>query len=297
MNALLHSKTAAQIDGVRARGTGSVIFHGPRGLGKATAARELAAALNCLDGQSGGACAHCRTLAAGNFPDFLWVDRGDKASIGIEQVRGLISELSMRPFTAGATRVVVIDQAHLLTLEAQNALLKLLEEPPPSTLIILMAEQLQALLVTVRSRCRSVQFVRPAEIDVSNFLVNQHGLTGPAAASLAAAAAGAPGTAISLAQNPAEADALAALAGDAHTASTQSLFDRLLLVGRLVSAGVDLERFAEVLHRRVIAALTVSHIDPIAASARLEALERFRQHLAAKVSAKVALERLMMELG
>ena len=297
MKTLLHAKTSAQLDGVRARAAGSVIFHGPRGLGKSSAARELAAILNCLDENPGGTCAHCRQLAAGNFPDFIWIDRGDKASLGIEQIRGLTSELSLRPFGAKATRVVVIDQAHLLTLEAQNALLKLLEEPPPSTLIILVAEQLQSLLVTVRSRCRSVQFVRPAEADVAALLVDRHGLTGPQAASLASASAAAPGTAINLAGSSAESQALMDLATDAQLAQSKPLFERLLLAGRLASAGADLERFAEALHHRIIRSLTDGQVEPQAASAWLDALERFRQHLAAKVSPKVALERLMLELG
>lgn len=297
MSALLHAKTAAQLTAIRAHAAGSVIFHGPRGLGKSTSARELAAVLNCLDGTPGGNCAHCRQLAAGNFPDLIWIDRGDKASLGIEQVRNLTSELSLRPFTAGATRVVVIDQAHLLTLEAQNALLKLLEEPPPSTLIILVAEQLQSLLVTVRSRCRAVQFVRPAESDVAVLLVNRYGLTGPAAAALAVASAAAPGTAIYLSANTAEAEGLVELTQDGQAAQSRPLFDRLLLAGRLATAGADLERFAEALHRSVLLGLKNQEIDPLLASAWLDSLERFRVYLAAKVSPKVALERLMLELG
>jgi hypothetical protein len=296
VSALLHPKTAAALQTVQNHATGSVIFHGARGLGKATAARELAVALNCLDGKP-GVCAHCRQLAAGNFPDFIWIDRGDKASLGIEQVRTLTAELSLRPFAPGASRVVVINEAHLLTLEAQNALLKLLEEPPPATLVILIAEHQESLLLTVRSRCRVVLFVRPGEAAVAAMLVKAYGVTGPAAGQLAAASGGAPGTAINLASNPAEAEALLSLAADAQLQQGKPLFERLLLATRLAAAGADLERFAEALHRRVIAALEAAQIDPSVAVRWLDALERFRLHLSAKVSPRVALERLMLELG
>jgi DNA polymerase-3 subunit delta' len=296
MSALLHPKTARQLDAIQAAPLGSVIFHGPRALGKATAARQLAAALNCTGGQP-GVCANCRQIAAGNFPDFIWIERTDKASITLEQVRGLTGGLSLKPYQPGATRVVVIDQAHLLTTEAQNALLKLLEEPPPATLIVLIAEHIEALLLTVRSRCRTVQFIRPEAAAIAQLLTDTQGLTGPQAAQLAAASAGSPGAALNLAAHPAEAEALLALAQDAQLPGGRSLFDRLLLAAKLVAAGADLERFGEALHRRIINALETGELEPATASPWLAALERFRTHLRAKVSPRVALERLMLELG
>ena len=295
MSALLHPKTAAQLESIRAHPTGSVIFHGPAGLGMATAARELAARLNCL-GEEPAACANCRQIAAGNFPDLLWIDRGDKASIGIEPVRTLTAGLSLRPYKPGAARVVVVEDAHLLTPEAQNALLKLLEEPPPATLIILTCDHIEALLLTVRSRCRVVQFARPGEAAVAAMLVATRGLHGPAAASLAAASAGAPGLAIALAASPSEAQSLLELTNDAGGAPGRSLFERLLLAARLQAAGADLERFGEALHHRVVARLQAGEIESRIAANWLDALERFRRHLRAKVSGRVALERLMLEL-
>src|ERR1019366_6736817 len=121
MKTLLHSKTAASLQALTKSPSGSVIFHGPRGIGKATAAAELA-----------------RVLDVGSYPDLITVDRGEKQGIAIEQIRTLIGTLALRPYYAGRTRLVIIDEAHLLTHEAQNALLKLLEEPPPHTLIILI---------------------------------------------------------------------------------------------------------------------------------------------------------------
>lgn len=296
MSALLHPGTAAQIDTLRQHPTGSVIFSGPRGLGKATVARELAATLNCL-GDVAGKCVNCRQIEAGNFPDLILVERAEKPSLTIEQVRGLTSELALRPFAHGGVRVVLIDQANLLTPEAQNALLKLLEEPPARTLIILVAEHPEILLLTVRSRCQVVRFIRPGEAAVADLLTGTHGIPGPAAATIATLSAGAPGTAITLAANPAEAEALTSLTTDAAGTAWHSLFQRLLLAARLASTGTDLDRFGEALHRSILARLQAAELDPDSASLSLGALERFRLQLRAKVSPRVALERLMLEIS
>ncbi len=267
MSARLHPKTATQVDALREHPFGSVIFHGPRGIGKAGAARELATRLNCL-GDEPAKCTNCRQIEAGNFPDLITVGLLDKASLSIEQVRGLTAALALRPFTAGSVRVVIIDPADQLTPEAQNALLKLLEEPPPRTLVILVAQHLGALLVTVRSRCQAIFFVR-ADTD-------------PSSAQTA---------------DSQEVDAQLSLAADAAGVEAQTLFDRLLLAARLASTGADLERFGEALHRRVIARLEANELDASSANTWLSALERFRLQLRAKVTARVALERLMLELS
>lgn len=298
MSLLLHPKTAAQLAAAARTPTGSLIFQGPRGLGKATAARELATRLNCQNPAPDGApqpCAACRAIAAGNFADFIRVDSGGKASLGIESVRHLMSGLGLRPYAAGATRVVVIDDADRLTVEAQNALLKLLEEPPPATLIILIAEQIQSLLITVRSRCQAVRFLRPGEADLAAYLVSTQGIPGPQAAQLAAAAAGSPGTALGLAANPGEAEAITALTASAGSVQSGSLFQRLILSSKLATAATDLDQLGEALHRRIVAQAQAAEITPQAAAVWLNALEQFRLQLKAKVAPRVALERLMVE--
>ncbi len=263
MKALLHPNTAKQVDAVMHHPAGSVIFHGPQGLGQLQAARELASRLNCL-GDEPTKCANCRQIEAGNFPDFILIEPTDKPSLTIEQVRGLTAQLALRPYGAQSVRVVVINPADLLTLEAQNALLKLLEEPPPRTLIIMITQHVESLLTTVRSRCRAVYFARPDA-------------TSPAAAS------------------PDEADA--DLTADAAGVEALSAFDRLLMAARLASAGADLNRFGDNLHHRVITRLQAGELDSRTANVWLGALERFRLQLRAKVSARVALERLMLELS
>jgi DNA polymerase III delta' subunit len=289
MSLLLHAITARALEAIQGHTSGSVVFYGPAGLGKATAAQALARRLNCL-GDGAGLCAHCRQIEAGSFPDLITITRGDKQSIGIEQVRTVINELALRPFEAKTTRVVLVDEAHTLTAEAQNALLKLLEEPPARTLIILVAERLEALLLTVRSRCRPVRFVRPAEADVVALVEAQTGAKPVEAARLAALSGGVPGLAIRLARDPAAADALDALGRE--VTSDHSLFDRLLLAGRMSQDRAGLERLGTAMHRQAVQ--SAAETPP---AARLAALEVFRRHLAAGVAPRVAFERLMMEMS
>ncbi len=130
---------------------------GRDGSGRFLLARELAKALNCR-GPGGavrpcGACAPCRKIDAGTHPDFARLAPEDgKAAIGINQVRELLDELALAPVEA-LRRVFVVDPADALTEDAQNALLKALEEPPPRAHLVLVARHEAALLRTIASRC------------------------------------------------------------------------------------------------------------------------------------------------
>lgn len=294
MTPLLHPRTAAQLAALTGpNALGSYLFHGPRALGKATAALEVARSLNCL-GDDPAVCSPCRQFAAGSYPDLITIRPEDKPSITIEQVRRLTQGLSLNPYLPLGTRTVIIDDAHLLTPEAQNALLKLLEEPPARTLFMLVTAHLQSLLPTVRSRCYSIYFAPiPGDL-LAKYLQTNHGQTPALAARLAAAAEGIPGDAINLAHNP---DTLAAhLELDTLAASAPALhvFDRLLLAKKLIDSGADLARFARRLQAGLVAALRESETS--ASARQFAALEQFRRQLQAKVAPRVALERLMLEL-
>jgi DNA polymerase-3 subunit delta' len=108
-----------------------------------------------------GECASCRRIARGVHPDVLVVEPGDSGSIRIEQVRDVIDRSAYRPFE-GRRRVVVVDQADALVPAAQNALLKTLEEPPSSSVFVLVTARPDALLPTVRSRCIRLWFAEGA---------------------------------------------------------------------------------------------------------------------------------------
>lgn len=139
----------------------ALLLHGPTGVGKATAAGIIAQALNCTElgpGDACGVCVPCDKIARGLHPDVPWIQVGKKTRvIKIEQIREVVDAVGYRPHE-GRKRVVVIDQAHAMNPPAQNALLKTLEEPPPSSTLVLVTPAPRALLPTVRSRCTALEF-------------------------------------------------------------------------------------------------------------------------------------------
>ncbi|HEY2004735.1 MAG TPA: AAA family ATPase [Candidatus Saccharimonadia bacterium] len=293
MPPLLHPQTRARLDAIEPASR-SFIFHGPRNIGKATAALELARRLNC-QGDDTGLCAACRRFQAGAYPDLIMLAPEDKPSITIEQVRGVIHSLSMSTYVESGMRVIIADDATALTREAQNALLKLIEEPPARTMFILVTENPESLLVTIRSRCAAVYFAPVPAADIESWLVQHHGVPGPQAKDLAAASGGAPGAAINLATQPDVASSELQLAAWATDTPSLSLFKRLILAKRLIDDKADISRFGRLVHASLVAQLHQGQSLPAIAD-QLQALEQFRLQLQAKVAPRVALEKLMLEL-
>lgn len=186
----------------------SMIFAGPSGVGKRLAATAVAQALNCLQPRTGdhgfdacGACPACSKIARGVHPDVLVIEPGDSGTIKIDQVREVIDRAGYRPFE-GRRRVVIIDDADALVSQAQNALLKTLEEPPPSSVFVLVTARPDMLLPTVRSRCPRLQFRPLSANDVAGAL-EARGRSAAEARAVAATADGSLGRALA-----ASADAL-----------------------------------------------------------------------------------------
>ncbi len=198
------------------------LFGGPEGTGKARAARLLAQAANCEGGAPGpaglrddpcGACGPCRKIARGVHPDVLvlaaerdmakagrWEPKGGRVpsrDIVVDQVRDLVDHrLSMRRFE-GRRRFVLIDPADAMNPQAQNALLKTLEEPPEDTTLVLVAASPDALLPTIRSRCLRVSFApMPDEVVIGRLVAD--GRAEEDARLAAALAGGSLGRALSL---------------------------------------------------------------------------------------------------
>ena len=117
-----------------------------------------------------GECAACARIARGIHPDVPIVEPGDSGSIKIEQVREIVERVAYRPFE-GRRRVVIVDDADALVTPAQNALLKTLEEPPPSSVLILVTARPDVLLPTVRSRCLELRFKPLAANEIAQALV------------------------------------------------------------------------------------------------------------------------------
>ena len=172
------------------------LFRGPEGVGKRLFAQGVAAALNCrqrLGAMACGKCSSCRKFKSQNHPDFL-VIRPVNGVIKIEQIRQLAKELSYPPFES-ETRIVVLEDVHIMRREAANSLLKMLEEPPPNNLLILTAESSQEILATLTSRCQVVSFTQLSTSDTTAILI-AHGLEPEAALLLARLSEGSPGKAM-----------------------------------------------------------------------------------------------------
>ena len=134
------------------------IFSGARGVGKTTAARILAKALNCVHGPTAepcGVCDSCREIAAGSSLDVIEIDAASNR--GIDQIRELREMVRYAP-AASRSKVVILDEAHMLTGEASNALLKTLEEPPDRVIFVMATTEPEALADTIRSRSQHFHF-------------------------------------------------------------------------------------------------------------------------------------------
>ena len=159
----------------------SVIFAGPEGVGKRMAAVGLAQLMNCLtpvlqpggSSDACGTCASCKRIARGVHADVLLIEPGDTGVIKIDQVRDAVERSAYRPFE-GRRRVVIVDDADLMNADAQNALLKTLEEPPAASTFVLVTSRPDMLLPTVRSRCQRLRFGRLSPADVASVLIAQH---------------------------------------------------------------------------------------------------------------------------
>ncbi|HIS79539.1 MAG TPA: DNA polymerase III subunit gamma/tau, partial [Candidatus Caccousia stercoris] len=130
------------------------LFTGSRGTGKTTCAKILAKAVNCLNPQEGdpcGECEICRAADDGSLMDIVEIDAA--SNNGVDNIRSLREEANFTP-AAAKYRVYIIDEVHMLSVGAFNALLKTLEEPPPHVIFILATTEVHKLPATILSRCQ-----------------------------------------------------------------------------------------------------------------------------------------------
>jgi DNA polymerase-3 subunit delta' len=231
----------------------TLLFAGPAGVGKFLTARAVAATLNCQSpvrsatGLAIDACGKCRScdrIARDVHVDVLTVEPDERTSIKIDVVRDVLSRTGFRPFE-GRRRVVIIRDADTMEVAAQNALLKSLEEPPPSTVFILTSAVIGVLLPTVRSRCMRLRFGRLTEAEIAAVLERDYDVAPGDARSAAALAGGSIGHALALGTSDLGVLQAFALSILRQAASTQSVQARLQSATELAGSSGRKERSRE----------------------------------------------------
>ncbi|MEW6076231.1 MAG: DNA polymerase III subunit delta' [Thermodesulfobacteriota bacterium] len=191
------------------------LLTGIDGIGKRSTAIHFAMARNCHGlkhdgGASGtrdmmttpcGQCGACVKIMAGSHPDVLMIEPAGDV-IKIAQIRELSRRLAFQPQEGGAARVVIISDAQAMNVEAANALLKALEEPPPLTFFFLTAGQPADLLPTVVSRCQHIRFNPVSTEKIERFLTEHHGISPTTARPAAILADGSMARALDLSERP-----------------------------------------------------------------------------------------------
>ncbi len=231
------------------------LFAGPRGTGKTTTARLLAKAVNCLDPNLGarpcGKCEPCQAVAQGRYLDLIEIDAASNTSV--EDVRDLRDKINFSPNT-GRYKIYIIDEVHMLSTAAFNALLKTLEEPPAHAIFILATTEVHKIPATVLSRCQRHEFRRIPVADivaVLKMIAQEEGI-------------------------PVDAAALAAIARQ----STGAMRDAISLLDQLASTGqlVTLE-LAQIVMGTATSQSVVELIDALIARQPAGGLEQIHQAL------------------
>ena len=314
---------------ISARVAHAYLFSGSRGTGKTSAARLLAKALNCTGRARDSAepcnrCQSCIEMTAGSALDLIEIDAASNR--GIDEIRDLREKVNLAP-ALGPFKIYIIDEAHMLTEPAFNALLKTLEEPPPHVVFILCTTDAQKIPLTVIGRCQQFVFRRHSEEQITSRLTHiaqseNVKVDAEAMELIARTAQGSMRDAVGLmdqlvplASGPISLESARALLGIADPRLLDSLLDDVLTgraaealaeLGRVYAAGAELRQVVRGLMEgcrdRLVAALTRrDHATARRLSSVLDALLHLdgevRRHAEPRFLVEATLARLAVELG
>lgn len=158
----------------------ATLVTGPKGIGKLRCLQHVAQFLLCEPQNACGRCKSCALLASGSHPDLLLLEPEEEGkALKVDAIRA-VGDFAQRSSHAGGARVIILNQAHALNVNASNALLKTLEEPNERTFMFLVSDQPGLLSATIRSRCQILQLVAPSEEVALSWLARQlEALEGP----------------------------------------------------------------------------------------------------------------------
>lgn len=296
MKPILSPELSNQIDTLAVYAKGSYIFYGASGTGKRTTALWLAKRLNCLDPEQDN-CQNCRLIEKENYPDLLMVSP-DEQSIGISEIQDLQKSLSLSQYNPDGRRIIIIDAAEKMTLESQNCLLKILEEPPVGSVIILIASEIGGLLSTVLSRCSRMYFAELSQNQVEKFLIAKMQVELNEAKIVSKLASGRIGLAINLVKSSSARQAYLDAANLADNIINSNKFERLVMASKAVESPKTLDIVLSFMISRLQHTLrddeASQNFQKI--SRQLESLSRFYEFRQANVNIRAAFEGLMLEL-
>lgn len=179
------------------------ILDGEKGCGKKKLADAFCLALQCENNQTDGCmeCHSCKQVLSQSHPDVIYFNREKENTIGVDEIREQINNtVAIKPYS-GKYKIYVIEDAHLMTVQAQNSLLKTIEEPPQYVIILLLTSNRQKLLLTIQSRCIKINLRPVNEAKIKNYLMEEYEIPDYKADVCAAFSQGNVGRAIKLAKS------------------------------------------------------------------------------------------------
>ena len=246
----------------RALQTGAVshsyILNGEDGTGKMMFARAFAKALQCTGAAAGerpcNRCHSCIQAASGNQPDIVFVQHEKPGTIGIDDIRnGLVNDIQIRPYES-QYKIYIVDEAEKLSVQAQNAMLKTIEEPPSYGIILLLSSNVNAFLPTIRSRCVELT-VRPVSDAQEETYLRSHGVAEEQMTSILHFTKGNIGKAMKMAASDQFMEMIASLRQvlrQIHGMQTEQLIQAVALLGTYQSDIKDCLDFIELWYRDVL---------------------------------------------